>query len=172
MDTKTTSMRSHPPAPDTSVGSVSDGLVRFRHKWIPTHIVGELLSKSWIDNIVPAAILVLIIVIFGSIVPNFFLPANVSDGTRQIGELGFVVLGMMVVVVGGGIDLSVGSNFALGNLLALALTNMFDLPIGVVFLAVVGTCSLMALPFERRFGHGMPARHAHAAPGGHALRGQ
>ncbi len=145
MDTHTTSPRPSPQAPDASGDRLSDRLVRFRHRWIPTHIFGELLSKSWIDNIVPAAILVLIVVIFGSIVPNFFLPANVSDGTRQIGELGFVVLGMMIVVVGGGIDLSVGSNFALGNLLALALTNMFDLPVGLVFVAVVGTCSFIGL---------------------------
>jgi len=145
MDSNTPSMGSRPQAADAPANGYSDALTRFRYKWIPTHLVGELLSKSWIDNIVPAAILVLIVVVFGSIVPNFFLPANVSDGTRQIGELGFVVLGMMVVVVGGGIDLSVGSNFALGNLLALALTNMFDLPIGVVFVAVVGVCSLIGL---------------------------
>lgn len=125
--------------------SISDAFVRFRYRWIPTHIVGELLSKPWIDNVVPAAILVLIVLIFGSIVPNFFLPANVSDGTRQIGELGFVVLGMMLVVVSGGIDLSVGSNFALGNLLALALTNVFDLPVAVVFVSVVCACAFVGL---------------------------
>jgi ribose transport system permease protein len=128
----------------TSV-NLSDRLVRFRHKWIPTHVIGEILSKNWIDNVVPALILVLIIAIFGSIVPNFFLPANVSDGARQVGELGFVVLGMMLVVLGGGIDLSVGSNFALGNLLALALTNVFDMPVAVVFVAVVGVCSFVGL---------------------------
>ena len=126
-------------------GSLSDRLVRFRHRWIPTHMIGEVLSKNWIDNVVPAVILVLIVAVFGSIVPNFFLPANVSDGARQIGELGFVVLGMMFVVLGGGIDLSVGSNFALGNLLALALTNVFNLPVEIVFVAVVFTCSFVGL---------------------------
>jgi ribose transport system permease protein len=123
--------------------TLSDRLVRSRYRWIPTHVVGEILSKNWIDNVVPALILVLVVAIFGTIVPNFFLPANLSDGARQIGELGFVVLGMMVVVLGGGIDLSVGSNFALGNLLALALTNIFDLPVAVVFVAVVGVCSFV-----------------------------
>ncbi|WP_454746692.1 ABC transporter permease [Ciceribacter selenitireducens] len=146
MDTTTsTSSRPSSRAPDVPAASFADALVRLRHRWIPTHVVGELMSKSWIDNIVPAAILILIVVVFGSIVPNFFLPANVSDGTRQIGELGFVVLGMMIVVVGGGIDLSVGSNFAMGNLLALALTNIFDLPVGIVFVAVVAACSFIGL---------------------------
>jgi ribose transport system permease protein len=145
VDTNTTSISALPGPRDGQPTSLSDALVRFRHRWIPTHIIGELLSKSWIDNIVPAAILALIVIIFGSIVPNFFLPANVSDGTRQIGEFGFVVIGMMIVVVGGGIDLSVGSNFALGNLLALALTNMYDLPVAVVFIAVVATCSFIGL---------------------------
>ncbi|POF29117.1 ABC transporter permease [Roseibium marinum] len=126
-------------------GSTGEALVRFRYKWIPTHIFGELLSKPWIDNIVPATILLLVVAYFGSTVPNFFLHGNVMDGTRQIGELGFVVIGMMFVVVGGGIDLSVGSNFALGNILALALTNVFGLPVPVVFVAVVATCSFIGL---------------------------
>lgn len=133
------------PQLNQSSSSLSDKLVRFRHRWIPTHVIGEVLSKNWIDNVVPVVILVLIVAVFGSIVPNFFLPANVSDGTRQIGELGFVVLGMMIVVLGGGIDLSVGSNFALGNLLALALTNVFDMPVAVVFVAVVCACSFIGL---------------------------
>ena len=145
MDQISTSTGSLPHPIAVPADNFSDRLVRFRHRWIPTHVIGELLSKSWIDNVVPAAILVLIIVIFGSIIPNFFLGANVSDGTRQIGELGFVALGMMVVVVGGGIDLSVGSNFALGNLLALSLTNVFDLPIGLVFVLVVLACSFIGL---------------------------
>lgn len=126
-------------------GTLGDAFVRFRYRWIPTHIFGELLSKPWIDNIVPVTILVLVIAYFGSTVPNFFLHGNVMDGTRQIGELGFVVIGMMFVVVGGGIDLSVGSNFALGNILALALTNVFGLPVPVVFVAVVATCSFVGL---------------------------
>lgn len=126
-------------------GSLGDAFVRFRYKWIPTHIFGELLSKPWIDNIVPVTILLMVVAFFGSTVPNFFLHGNVMDGTRQIGELGFVVIGMMFVVVGGGIDLSVGSNFALGNILALALTNVFELPVPVVFIAVVFTCSFVGL---------------------------
>lgn len=123
----------------------SESLVRFRYKWIPTHLIGELLSKPWFDNVVPATILLLIVIFFGATVPNFFLYANVLDGTRQIGELGFVVLGLMVVVVGGGIDLSVGSNFALGNLLALALTNVYGAPVYVVFFAVVFVCGFVGL---------------------------
>ena len=133
------------PPESSSAENASDRFVRFRYRWIPTHIFGELLSKPWIDNVVPVVILALIILVFGSIVPNFFLPANVSDGVRQIGELGFVVLGMMIVVVGGGIDLSVGSNFALGNLLALALTNVFNLPVPLVFVAVVSACAFIGL---------------------------
>ncbi|MBL1422181.1 MAG: SMP-30/gluconolactonase/LRE family protein [Alphaproteobacteria bacterium] len=127
---------------DTSSG---DAFVKFRYKWIPTHIFGELLSKPWIDNVVPVTILLLVVAFFSATVNNFLLPANVMDGTRQIGELGFVVIGLMFVVVGGGIDLSVGSNFALGNLLALALTNIFGLPVWVVFIAVIFTCSFVGL---------------------------
>ena len=39
---------------------------------------------------------------------------------------------MVIVVKAGGIDLSVGSNFALCNLAALYLTNALSLPVGLV----------------------------------------
>ncbi|MGH7899075.1 MAG: ABC transporter permease, partial [Candidatus Binatia bacterium] len=47
-------------------------------------------------------------------------------------EFSFVCLGMTVVVVSGGIDLSVGSMFALANMFALILLKLFSLPVAAV----------------------------------------
>ena len=48
---------------------------------------------------------------------------------RQWGEFSLIVLALMIVMVAGGIDLSVGSTFALGNIVALALLNVAEWPV-------------------------------------------
>jgi len=101
-----------------------DALVRARYKYIPDHLVGEILAKKWIDNVAPFLFLVITVALFGYLIPGFFNPASLANSARQLGEFGFVVLAMMVVMVAGGIDLSVGSSFALGNFVALALVNL------------------------------------------------
>ena len=34
-------------------------LARARYKYVPDHVLGELLSKNWVDNAIPVLILVL-----------------------------------------------------------------------------------------------------------------
>ena len=52
---------------------------------------------------------------------------------------------MMIVMVAGGIDLSVGSNFALGNFTALVVMNILGWPVGVAFLCTLAACCLVGL---------------------------
>ena len=54
--------------------------------------------------------------VFGYFIPGFFKPHLPQDSTRQLGEFAIVVTGLTVVMLGGGIDLSVGSIFALASL--------------------------------------------------------
>jgi ribose transport system permease protein len=122
-----------------------EGLVKLRARLVPSHILGEIMSKPWIDSAVPATFMVLVIGLFLVVAPGFFTGANISDGGRQLGEFGLVALGMMVVIMGGGIDLSVGSIFALGNFTALALTNLFDWPVAAVLPCVVLICAFAGL---------------------------
>ena len=119
--------------------AVSESLARWRTRFVPDHVVGEILSKNWVDNAIPVGILILAVCIFGSIVPNFFLFGNLTDEAREFGEIGLVVLGMTVVLLAGGIDLSVGSTFALANFITLALINWQGWPAGLA----IG-CALLA----------------------------
>ncbi len=60
--------------------------------------------------------LALVAVIFGAIVgPQFFAPANLELMARQTAIVGMAALGMTMVIVAGGIDLSVGSVIALST---------------------------------------------------------
>ena len=131
------------PAPRTP--RWTDTLVRLRYQLIPDHLVGEILSKRWVDNAAPALFLVLAIVLSGLLLPDFFEVASLTSSLRQLGEFGCVVVAMMVVLVGGGIDLSVGSTFALGNFVALALINVLNLPVGVALIAVLLACGTVGL---------------------------
>ncbi len=117
----------------------SETLARWRYRLVPDHLLGEILSKNWIDNAIPVAFLLLAITAFGWTVPNFFLFGNLTDEAREFGEIALVVLGMTLVLLGGGIDLSVGSTFALANFITLALINWQGWPVG----AAVG-CAIAA----------------------------
>ena len=75
-------------------------------------------------------------VAFSIAVPGFLTLNSIADISRQAGEIGFVVLALTLVMIVGGIDLSVGSTFALSNLTALYLINVAEMPIWV---AIPGT---------------------------------
>jgi ribose transport system permease protein len=124
---------------------VGDWLTRLRSRYVPDHIVGEVLGRTWMDNVIPVFLLLaLSISLIGSI-PNFTSLGNLSDLSRQIGEFGLVVIGMTIVMLGGGIDLSVGSSFALANLTALALINVAKWPWEAAVAATVGVGALVGL---------------------------
>src|SRR5262249_26508484 len=125
--------------------SLGEALVRARYKYIPDHVLGEILAKRWIDNVAPVTFLIITIGLFGYLIPDLFSPDSLIVSLRQLGEFGFVVLAMMIVMVAGGIDLSVGSNFALGNFTSLVVVNLLGWPVGVAFLCTLAACSLVGL---------------------------
>ena len=120
-------------------------LVKFRYQYVPDHILGEILSKKWIDSAIPFLVMVIVVGIFATLIPNFFSAGNLAISGRQFGEFGLVCLAMMTVVVSGGIDLSVGSNFALGNFAALFLLNYLGWPVWGVIPAVIVVCGIVGL---------------------------
>jgi ribose transport system permease protein len=120
-------------------------LTKLRYRIVPDRLFGELLSKKWIDNAVGVMFLLLVIGVFGALIPGFFDLTNVGNLARQLGEFALVALGLMIVMVGGGIDLSVGSNFALGNILTLVYVNVFGFGFGATLLAVVISCGFVGI---------------------------
>ncbi len=136
-----------PPAEAAAPRRIGWGetLVRWRYALFPDHVVGEILAKGWVDNATPFAFLLIVLVLFSSLIPDFLAPASLASSARQLGEFGCVVLGEMVVMVGGGIDLSVGSNFALGNMVALICMNLLGLPAPASFACTLLACGAVGL---------------------------
>ncbi|EAB6717601.1 ABC transporter permease [Salmonella enterica subsp. enterica serovar Virchow] len=125
--------------------SQSGLLTRLRYRFVPDHIIGEILSKKWIDNAIPFLVLLVVVAVFGWLLPNFFSAGNLSNTSRQLGEFALICIAMMTVIVVGGIDLSVGSNFALGNFVALALLNLAGWPVWATVPATILVCGLVGL---------------------------
>jgi len=119
--------------------TLRERLQAWRYNLVPDHAIGEILQKRWTDNAIPFLALVIVIAGFGTAIPGFFNPLSLQDSTRQLGEFGLVVIGLTVVMLGGGIDLSVGSIFALSAFASVASFFIFGLPTGVAFLAALAT---------------------------------
>ena len=104
-----------------------EAVLRLRYRYWPDHLLGEILSKRWTETAIPVIVLLIVAVLFTRAIPGFLSPASLADTARQAGEIGFVVLGMALVIVVGGIDLSVGSMFALSDFCALFCLNVLGL---------------------------------------------
>jgi len=94
-------------------------------------------------------LLIVLCIIVSIINPNFLLSINLQNLARQIGAFGIFSIGLGLVIITGGIELSVGSMMALlGVLLSMMLTEHgFGVPLAV--LACIGLAMALSL------GHGL-----------------
>ena len=125
--------------------SMSEMIAHWRYRAVPDHLLGEILTKRWIDNAIPLLFLLAVTVVLGSAIPDFFGPANLANLMRQWGEFSLLVLALTIVMVAGGIDLSVGSTFALGNIVALGLLNVAEWPVAAVAAATLASGAAVGL---------------------------
>ena len=84
------------------------------------------------------AVLLLVVVVSSFVFPAFASVDNARGITVQVSFLSIVALGMTMVIITGGIDLSVGSVFALGGVLAAWASQWGVVPALLVPLAVCG----------------------------------
>ena len=120
-----------------------EAVLRLRYRFWPDHLLGEILSKRWTETAIPVIVLLIVAVAFTQAIPGFLSPASLADTARQAAEIGFVVLGMALVIVVGGIDLSVGSIFALTDFCALFCLDVLDLPVPAVVVVTVAFGALL-----------------------------
>ncbi|MFI9100543.1 ABC transporter permease [Streptomyces fildesensis] len=93
----------------------------------------ELLQRQGV-----LAVLLLVVLVSSFVFPSFASLDNARGVTVQASFLSIVALGMTLVIITGGIDLSVGSVFALGGVLAAWASQWGVLPALLVPLAVCG----------------------------------
>ncbi len=103
-----------------------DTIKKLRYRYWPDRAIGELLAKQWMETAVPLLVLLLVIAGFASVSENFLTFSSISVLLRQSGEIGFIVFGMALVLIVGGIDLSVGSMYAICNVLVLYFIHVLE----------------------------------------------
>lgn len=103
-----------------------DTIKRLRYRYWPDRAIGEMLAKPWMETAVPLLVLVFVVAAFTSVVDNFLSFASMSVLLREVSEVGFIVFGMSLVLIVGGIDLSVGSMYAICNVLVLYLIHSLE----------------------------------------------
>jgi ribose transport system permease protein len=115
-------------------------ITRLYYRYWPSHIFGELLSKRWAESLIPFFILVIVISALAQLIDNYLGAGSIANTAREFSEFGFIALGLAVVVIAGGIDLSIGSIFALANILLQIFlqTLNWPLPLAIGAVLVIG----------------------------------
>lgn len=115
-------------------GSIIEGgpIRRLAHRFSLKLFLSELLAKRWMEPAIPFAIMLALVGYFAATVPNYATIGNLQQLLREFAETGFIAIAMGLVVISGGIDLSVGSIFAVTNFVALALFQILEMPTFVV----------------------------------------
>src|SRR5215208_3787646 len=71
--------------------------------------------SDWVKRFLPFASLVALCVVIAAVEPKFLSSGNLAGVARQTAVITIIAMGMTVVMVSGGIDLSVGSVMALAG---------------------------------------------------------
>ncbi len=81
----------------------------------------------------------LLLVIFSAFISDvFFTSVNLSNLLKQVSGIGIISIGMLIVILTGGIDLSVGSMVALLAVTFAILINIVVLPVAIVLTILIG----------------------------------
>lgn len=80
-----------------------------------------------------------LLVIFSAAISDvFFTSVNLSNLLKQVSGVGIISIGMLIVILTGGIDLSVGSMVALLAVCFALLVNIFALPLAILLTLAIG----------------------------------
>ncbi|MEG6590543.1 MULTISPECIES: sugar ABC transporter permease [Paenibacillus] len=121
------------------IGKQTDGSAVKSTLW------GSLFGKMDVRAYTMVGALVLIWVFFGLLDPTFLTPRNLSNLFTQMSVTSILAIGMVLVIVAGHIDLSVGSILGLTGGLAAIFSNWLELPAIVVILATLAAGAILGL---------------------------
>ncbi len=90
-------------------------------------------------ELVLLCVLIALIIVMSLLSPLFFTLGNLLNTSRYFVEVGLMALGMTLIIITGGIDLSVGSNLALVSVaVGFSYAAGLPLPLAILFGLVVG----------------------------------
>ncbi len=117
-----------------SPGTAAEEFEQRRHS--PVHRLQHLLlAHAWIG---PAAVLLVAIIAFGVINPNFVAPTNLSLVVQQVAVIAALGLGQTLIILTAGIDLSVGAAMILVTMVVGSLAADHGVPGPAALVAGLG----------------------------------
>ncbi len=98
-----------------------------------------------LQKLLPFLTLVLLAIALTIATPNFLTQSNLASVARQTAVINIIALGMTLVIITGGIDLSVGSILAIAGLFGTtAMKNGYSIPVAILVGLLVGlVCGLI-----------------------------
>ncbi|MCB4799042.1 ABC transporter permease [Neotamlana laminarinivorans] len=97
--------------------------------------------KGWLKFLIKynTVFIFILLVIFSAVISDvFFTSVNLSNLLKQVSGIGVISIGMLLVILTGGIDLSVGSMVALLAVIFAIFINLFALPLAILLTVVLG----------------------------------
>lgn len=126
----------------------------YKNKKEPLEHIKDILNKTGIDaqQLIILIALISIMAVFSILSPVFFSVQNLGNILRVSSFYGIAALGMTLVILTGGIDLSVGSVLALGGAVGAGLlgvafgaANPIKLPVAAAIIAALAVTGLIGL---------------------------
>ncbi len=102
------------------------------------NLTGKSLSIIVLKN-VPILLFVVVFLTFGMLSDRFLELKSFENIIKQASFIGIVAIGMTIVMLTGGIDLSVGTNMYLSSVVAGLLMQNYDVSTGTALLACLAT---------------------------------
>lgn len=103
----------------------------------------QILSR-FPKNLSLVFVLILLVVVFGAINRSFFSINNIINISRQTSVLSLISIGMALIIIDGGFDLSVGANMALGGAIGAMVFKLTGSGIlGII--VVLAVCTLIGV---------------------------
>ncbi|MFD5179857.1 ABC transporter permease [Nocardia sp. NPDC058379] len=102
----------------------------WRDRFAPARSLSDLFEKRWMEGAVPLGLALLLSLLFVLLTPVG--PADTPIIMDEVSEKGLLAIGLTVVLVAGGIDLSVGSMVGLTAIGAMVASRAWDWPMAIV----------------------------------------
>src|SRR5258708_26210974 len=102
-------------------------------------------EPTMIQRLLPFLSLIILFVALSIASPHFLTETNLSSVVRQTAVINIMARGMTMIIIAGGIDLSVGAILAMGGLLGtMAMEKGAPIPIGILLGVLTGlACGLV-----------------------------
>src|SRR5258708_3569537 len=102
-------------------------------------------EPTMIQRLLPFLSLIILFVALSIASPHFLTETNLSSVVRQTAVINIMALGMTMIIIAGGIDLSVGAILAMGGLLGtMSMEKGASIPLGVAIGVLTGlVCGLL-----------------------------